>query len=127
MAIWTLLTSVMVFVRKQWMEYEHLSYPIAQVPAEVCMAAGNPGARGTIFRSKPFWFGLAASFLLYSSWGVSYYAFGKAGRAPGHFSRPRGMNSRPRARAAAITPRPVSAVPPNTAAATAVWVNISRS
>jgi len=80
MAVWTLLTSVMVFVRKQWMEYEHLSYPIAQVPAEVCLAAGNPRAPGTIFRSKAFWLGLGASFLLYSFWGISYYVFGKAGR-----------------------------------------------
>ncbi len=42
-----------VILRRQWTEYEKLSYPLVEVPLEVT----RPG--GAIFRNRLFWFGLA--------------------------------------------------------------------
>jgi len=73
MAVYALMTAVMVVVRKQWMDYEHLSFPIAQVPAELCVAAAEPGTESSIFRSKSFWIGCAITFALASAGGVMHY------------------------------------------------------
>ncbi len=80
MAIWSLLTAIMAFLRKQWVEYEHLSFPIAQIPEELCHAAGRPSNGPSIFGSKMFWIGLGGSFVLYSLWGIAYYTFGHQGQ-----------------------------------------------
>jgi len=73
MALFALMTAVMVIMRKQWMDYEHLSFPIAQVPAELCASAAEPLGESSIFRSKAFWIGFGALFLLASIGGVLHY------------------------------------------------------
>ncbi|MFO7957836.1 MAG: DUF6785 family protein [Candidatus Brocadiia bacterium] len=80
MAVWAMLTAIMSFLRKQWVEYEHLSFPIAQIPEELCEAAGRPRRGPSIFDSRMFWLGLGGSFLLYSLWGIAFYAVGHQGR-----------------------------------------------
>jgi hypothetical protein len=80
MAAWSLLTALMALVRKQWVEHEHLGYPIAQVPAELCNAAGDPLGPTSIFRRQGFWIGMGITFCLYSYWGLSYYLGGTQGR-----------------------------------------------
>ena len=80
MAAWALMTGIMALVRKQWVEHEHLSYPIAQVPAELCNAAGDPGGPTSIFRRRAFWIGMAITFCLYSYAGLGYYLVGRQGR-----------------------------------------------
>lgn len=73
MAMFACMMAIMVIMRKQWMDHEHLSFPIAQVPAELCAAAAAPGHPSSIFRSKAFWIGLAFTFALASVGGVSHY------------------------------------------------------
>jgi hypothetical protein len=75
MAMFALLAAIMVLMRRQWMDHEHLSYPIAQVPAELCRACADPTGEGSIFRNKAFWIGLGSTFVLSSMIGVAYYAF----------------------------------------------------
>ncbi|MFO8008280.1 MAG: DUF6785 family protein [Candidatus Brocadiia bacterium] len=72
MATFGAMMAVMTIMRKQWVDHEHLSFPIAQVPAELC-AATERGAGGGIFRSKLFWAGLSATFVLASLSGVAHY------------------------------------------------------
>ncbi len=76
MATWGLFIAVMMLMRKQWVDYEHLSYPIAQVPEELCGAAANPSHPDSIFRSGMFWLGFVALFVGYSLSGISHYAAG---------------------------------------------------
>jgi hypothetical protein len=73
MAMFACMMAIMTIMRKQWVDYEHLSFPIAQVPAELCMAAGDPWHRASIFRSKAFLLGLGITFLLASVGGISHY------------------------------------------------------
>ncbi len=80
MAVFACLGAIMVLMRKQWMEHEHLSYPIAQIPAELCSGLGDPRGEGSIFRSKAFWVGLGTTLFLYSCVGLRFYLFGTSGR-----------------------------------------------
>lgn len=63
MAVYAMSVSAMSIIRKQWVDHEHLSYPIAQIPLEVCRALANPRGKDSIFRSKPFWVGFWFVFL----------------------------------------------------------------
>ncbi len=76
MALFACMMAIMTIMRKQWMDREHLSFPIAQVPAELCAAGTDPAGPGSIFRSKGFWIGLGATFLLASAGGIVHYMGG---------------------------------------------------
>jgi hypothetical protein len=55
-ALGTVMICLNVFIRKQWMENEKLSYPIVQLP----MALSENGGTLSFFRNKPFWMGFVA-------------------------------------------------------------------
>lgn len=73
MALFGLMAAVMMVMRKQWVDFEHLSFPIARVPLEVCLASAQPRAPDSIFRSRAFWLGVGFSFLGASLFGVIHY------------------------------------------------------
>jgi len=73
LALYACMTSIMAIMRKQWMDYEHLSYPIAQVPQELCAAATHPWRSPSILVSKLFWIGFALPFLVGSLNGLHHY------------------------------------------------------
>jgi len=64
MALYGCMISVMTIMRKQWVEYERLTFPIAQVPQELCAAAASPWGRSSIFRNPLFWIGFGVPFLM---------------------------------------------------------------
>jgi len=68
-----LLVALMAIMRKQWMDYEHLSFPIAQVPAEVCNAVESPRSPGSILRSRPFWIGVGFALVIGTSRALGHY------------------------------------------------------
>ncbi len=72
LAFFACMMAIMVIMRKQWVDYEHLSFPIAQVPAELC-AAGQGGPVRTILNSTAFWLGVGATFVLASSGALGTY------------------------------------------------------
>ena len=73
LALFVCMIAVMALMRKQWIDNEHLSYPIAQVPAELCAAGARSSGAGSILRSGAFWIGVGVMFLLASSGGVGHY------------------------------------------------------
>jgi len=77
MALFACMIAIMTIMRKQWVDYEHLSFPIAQVPGELCQSASHPWGAGSILRSKAFWIGLGATFALASIGGVAHYLGGE--------------------------------------------------
>ena len=64
MALYGAMISLMVIIRRQWVDHERLSFPIAQVPQELCATAAAPWGRGSLFRNKLFWFGFALPFVV---------------------------------------------------------------
>jgi len=72
-ALYGCMISLMALVRKQWVDYERLSYPIAQVSEELCVTAARPWLRGSMLRSVLFWLGFAVPFLVGSFTALSAY------------------------------------------------------
>jgi hypothetical protein len=72
-ALWACMTSLMALMRKQWVDHEHLSFPIAQVPAELCAAAAHPWRRPSVLASGLFWIGFAVPFAVGSLNGLHFY------------------------------------------------------
>jgi len=72
-ALYLCMTAIMTIVRKQWVDYERLTFPIAQVPQALCTSAAHPAARSSIFRSFLFWAGFAIPFLLGSVRALNGY------------------------------------------------------
>jgi hypothetical protein len=64
MALYVCMTTLMTIMRKQWVDYERLSFPIAQVPQELCAVAEEPWGASSIFRRKLFWLGIALPFVV---------------------------------------------------------------
>ncbi|MGD2173819.1 MAG: hypothetical protein PVJ27_00305 [Candidatus Brocadiaceae bacterium] len=76
MAFFACMIAIMVIMRKQWVDYEHLSFPIAQVPAELC-AVAERGRGNHIFHSTAFWLGLGFTLFVTVISGLAYYLTGK--------------------------------------------------
>jgi len=72
-ALYACTSALMVVMRKQWIDYEHLSFPIAQVPAELCAAAEDPWRRPSVLASFMFWAGFAVPFAVGSLAGLRHY------------------------------------------------------
>ena len=75
-ALYGCMISLMTIIRKQWVENERLSFPIAQVPQELCVSAADPWGPSSIFRRKALWAGFAIPFVLGSLTALhKFYAF----------------------------------------------------
>ncbi|KPK66047.1 MAG: hypothetical protein AMK73_01160 [Planctomycetes bacterium SM23_32] len=72
-ALYACMTALMAIMRKQWVDHEHLSFPIAQVPAELCAAAAHPWRRPSVLVSKLFWIGFGLPFVVGSLNGLHFY------------------------------------------------------
>ncbi|MFW6189722.1 MAG: DUF6785 family protein [Planctomycetota bacterium] len=57
MALFGVMIAVVSIMRKQWVDHEHLSFPIAQIPAELVSAAARPRHSSTVLHSRAFWLG----------------------------------------------------------------------
>jgi hypothetical protein len=62
-ALYGCMIAIMTVMRKQWVEHERLSFPIAQVPQELCSVARDPWRPGSLLRSWLFWIGFAVPFV----------------------------------------------------------------
>ncbi len=67
------MMALMSLMRKQWMDHEHLSFPIGQVPAELCGAVEARGGAASIVRSRAFWMGAGFAFTIGMSRGLGAY------------------------------------------------------
>lgn len=73
MALYACMGSLMAIMRKQWVDYKHLSFPIAQVPEELCAAAASPWERPSALVNALFWAGFAVPFVIGSVKGLHFY------------------------------------------------------
>ncbi len=73
MALYLVMICSMVILRRQWMEREHLVFPLAVMPLEMI---GRGGKHKSIFRSRLTWVGFSIPFIIYSCNALhSYYHF----------------------------------------------------
>ena len=58
------LFCVMTVLRKQWVEYERLNFPLAQLPMAMVRGADDKHRVGELFRSRLMWMGFAVPLVL---------------------------------------------------------------
>ena len=61
LALYLVMISLAVLLRKQWMDRERLVYPLVQLPLEM---AGREGAPNPLFRSGVMWMGFLVPFVV---------------------------------------------------------------
>lgn len=71
-ALYVVSISLMVILRRQWMEHERLVYPLAQLPMEM---SGSDDGKGyaAIYRQTAMWVGFGIAFGLGSLTGIHHY------------------------------------------------------
>jgi hypothetical protein len=62
-----------MILRRQWIEHERLTFPLAQVPLEMVAQADKPSLAAPFFRNKLMWFGFFSIMLLDSVNGLRLY------------------------------------------------------
>jgi len=74
LCVYLVMVCSVTLLRRQWVEHERLTFPLAQLPLELA-ATGNPGARWpALFRSKAMWVGFAIPAVIFSYNGLQKYA-----------------------------------------------------
>jgi len=63
---------MMVILRRQWADRERLTYPLTQLPLELCEAGQMPGAR-SLLRNRIMWLGFAVPMIVGSLVGLHHY------------------------------------------------------
>ncbi len=75
-ALYLVMISTMVMLRRQWVERERLIYPIVQVPLEMVQEERGGWVGGPFFRSPAMWIGFAIPVLVSSLRALhAYYNF----------------------------------------------------
>ena len=65
-ALYLVMISSMVIMRRQWMERERLVYPLVQVPLAMVQSGGRGAALGPFFKNPIMWVGFALPVLVSS-------------------------------------------------------------
>ena len=73
LAVYVFMITSMVIMRRQWVEYERLVFPLTQLPLEMIKTSGPQGAMADLFRSPLLWIGFTVPFLILSTHGLSRY------------------------------------------------------
>jgi hypothetical protein len=68
LTMWAMFCLTTIF-RKQWVEHERLSFPLVQLPLELCRTSG-PGGFPPLFRHRAFWIGVAIPVLVHGPNGL---------------------------------------------------------
>ena len=72
-AIFIVGASLVVILRKQWVEHERLSFPLAQVPLLLMEGSDGPALLPTIARKRLFWIGFGVTMFILCWNMVSYF------------------------------------------------------
>ena len=73
MALWTVSICTMVILRRQWVEHEHLIYPITKVPLAMVEAPPGRSLVAPFFKSGLMWVGLLLAFGRESLKALNHY------------------------------------------------------
>lgn len=72
-AFYLALICISVIVRRQWVERERLTYPLARIPLAMIDGEGDSGLLKPFFKKWIMWLGFAISFVLSSSTALHHY------------------------------------------------------
>ncbi len=72
MAVYIVMITSMVIVRKQWVEHERLAFPIVQLPLEM-LRGNDEQIVNPLFKQPLFWTAFIIAFALVSTTGINHY------------------------------------------------------
>lgn len=72
-AFYFAMISLMVVLRKQWVEHERLIYPIVRIPLDMVQEDGKTGGLSAFFKSPAMWAGFALAAFFTSAIGIRHY------------------------------------------------------
>jgi hypothetical protein len=84
-----------MILRRQWIEHERLTFPLAQVPLEMIQQSDRPSLAAPFFRNRFMWFGFVAIALLDSVNGLRLYFPAVPGINMAHMRPFLGLRDRP--------------------------------
>ncbi|MEW6750296.1 MAG: DUF6785 family protein [Candidatus Latescibacterota bacterium] len=73
-AVYLVMITTMVILRRSWVEHERLTFPLAQVPLEVLRGADG-AVVPPLFRNPLMWLGFALPFAIQMTRGLHHYFF----------------------------------------------------
>ena len=73
LALSLVMIAIPVILRKQWMDYEKLTYPMMQAPLALVGGGKEDASRPSLFRSKLFWSAFAISAAIVCLNGLNHY------------------------------------------------------
>ncbi|NQT50467.1 hypothetical protein HQ576_00365 [bacterium] len=76
LAVYFVMVCMVSILRRQWVENERLTYPLAQLPLEMAQTSSPTSAWPALFHSRAMWVGFAIPAVLLSYNGVCKYAQG---------------------------------------------------
>jgi len=76
LSVYLVMISVVSILRKQWVEHERLTFPLAQLPLEMATTATPTARWPALFRSRAMWVGFAVPAILLSYNGLTKYTPG---------------------------------------------------
>ena len=74
LAAYLVMICMVTILRRQWVEHERLTFPLAQLPLEMATTASPTAAWPSLFRSKMMWAGFAVPALIFTYNGIQKYA-----------------------------------------------------
>jgi hypothetical protein len=73
LAVYFLFLCLNVIMRKQWVDYEKLTFPLVHLPLEMTRPSGKPSIIDTFFKNRLMWLGFLLPLLLHGLNGLSNY------------------------------------------------------
>ena len=73
LAIYLMMIAAMIIIRRQWVDYERLNFPLVQLPLEMAREGERSTLWGPLFKSPLMWLGFAVAFAALSSRGLNHY------------------------------------------------------
>lgn len=73
-AVYAGMMSSMVIIRRQWIEYERLSFPLTQLPLEMIGRGDGAPSTARLFQSPLLWAGFALPVFIFSTHGLHHYS-----------------------------------------------------
>lgn len=74
LAVYLVMICIVTILRRQWVEHERLTFPLAQLPLEMATTATPTAAWPALFRSRLMWVGFAVPAIIFSYNGIQKYA-----------------------------------------------------
>ena len=72
-AIYLMMISITVIIRRQWVDYDRLSFPLIQLPMDMAEQGGPEEVVTPFLRNPLMWAGFSIPFLTLSTLGLNHY------------------------------------------------------